>query len=373
MGEAYDAHANEYGVLWTPAPNQPGAWVLNVLGKNLVPTALNDAGQVVGYEVLPDGGTAAFLWQSGQVTVLNGEESRATGINNHGQVVGYVFVRDSQTGADVNHAFLWENGQAIDLARSTPGGNSQATAINDAGQIVGFADVPIPNDITYVLTPNAFLWTPNPNGGQMQDLGTLGGYSSEALAINQAGEVTGYADTASGVSHAFIIQNGQMVDLNTLTGSNSPFTASGLGTATAIAPAANVIGGSAPTNTGNQTHGYVATPVLTVGGATDSSTVFDIDLADLLPHLDDTIPGIPPQQSSFSAIQQALLNLNVLSSTLPQGSVLQVYELAEKGTGNLSTDLSQGTGGGTITNPNGGLDGDGQGGACSTSRRMATC
>jgi probable HAF family extracellular repeat protein len=47
-------------------------------------------------------------------------------------------------------------------------------------------------------------------------LGTLGGSESEALAINEAGQVVGWARTASGRAHGFIWQNGIMRDLGAL-------------------------------------------------------------------------------------------------------------------------------------------------------------
>ncbi|OAI23096.1 hypothetical protein A1356_18350 [Methylomonas koyamae] len=45
------------------------------------------------------------------------------------------------------------------------------------------------------------------------DLGTLGGLTSSAAAINDLGQIVGTADTASGVNSAFIFSNGQMADL----------------------------------------------------------------------------------------------------------------------------------------------------------------
>jgi probable HAF family extracellular repeat protein/ELWxxDGT repeat protein len=356
VGQAEDIHGVSHAVLWTPDPTQPGTWLLKDLGKNLVATALNDAGQVVGYENLPTGGTQAFLWEGGQITLLNnadgGTLQQATGINNHGQVVGFTLAIDHQTFTPVEHAYLWQNGHSIDLGALMPGGNSHATAINDAGQVAGFADVIQP---TGQAGTHAFLWTDsNHNGisdpGEMVDLGTLGGFNSKAFGINQLGQVTGTSDTVTGGSHAFITRQNVMVDLSTLTGNNSPFTAFGLGAGNAVSPSGNVLGGSARTNSGGQTHGFVATPVLTVGGSAGSQAVFDIDLADLLPHLDDTVPGIPAQVSPFSAIQQALLNLDVLGSTLAPGDTVQVFELTGKGTGDLTTDLK---GSGTI-GPNGG-------------------
>src|SRR5262249_34523439 len=53
------------------------------------------------------------------------------------------------------------------------------------------------------------------------DLGTLGGRSVYAADLNQAGQVVGNADTAGGVSHAFLWDNGTMIDLGTLGGGYS--------------------------------------------------------------------------------------------------------------------------------------------------------
>jgi probable HAF family extracellular repeat protein len=54
-----------------------------------------------------------------------------------------------------------------------PYGSSQANAINAAGQIVGVSSTAKPGHI------HAFLW----QNGAMTDLGTLGGGYSNALAI----------------------------------------------------------------------------------------------------------------------------------------------------------------------------------------------
>jgi len=53
----------------------------------------------------------------------------------------------------------------------------------------------------------------------VKDLGTLGESlwgESSAFGINGAGQVVGYSDTDSGARHAFLYQDGQMTDLNTL-------------------------------------------------------------------------------------------------------------------------------------------------------------
>src|SRR5262245_55715492 len=53
------------------------------------------------------------------------------------------------------------------------------------------------------------------------DLGTLGGATSYAWDVNDAGHVAGYADTVSGASHAFLYKDGAMLDLGTLRGRTS--------------------------------------------------------------------------------------------------------------------------------------------------------
>ncbi|MDO8632137.1 MAG: hypothetical protein Q7R41_16760 [Phycisphaerales bacterium] len=48
------------------------------------------------------------------------------------------------------------------------------------------------------------------------DLGTLGGATSVALGVNDQGQVVGSADTAQGLRHAYLWENGVMIDLGTL-------------------------------------------------------------------------------------------------------------------------------------------------------------
>ena len=89
------------------------------------------------------------------------------------------------------------------------GASSSAVALNDHGWVVGQAD-------TATGVSHAFLW----RMGKMIDLGTLRGpfkYSA-ALAINGRGNVIGTSATAGGKSHAFLWRSGQMVDLGTAGG-----------------------------------------------------------------------------------------------------------------------------------------------------------
>jgi probable HAF family extracellular repeat protein len=135
------------------------------------PRAINRAGQLAGINVI--GGSYRGLVNGGSWTnlgTLGGTDSYAAGINSSQRVVGYSF-----NASGLDHAFLW-----------TPGGTGGVT-----GNV------------------------------QMKDLGTLGGNSSEAYAINQAGQITGYAQNTQN-DRAFISSGGTMTDIGALLGSSLP-------------------------------------------------------------------------------------------------------------------------------------------------------
>jgi probable HAF family extracellular repeat protein len=93
----------------------------------------------------------------------------------------------------VTHAFLWSSTTGMQDLGSIGGGSSYANGINNAGQVVGYYE----SSTTY----RAFLWKANSG---MQDLGTLGGDFAIASGINSSGEVVGSSTIASGDVHAFV-------------------------------------------------------------------------------------------------------------------------------------------------------------------------
>jgi len=99
----------------------------------------------------------------------------------------------------------------IDLG-TLGGTSSAATAINATGQVTGSAT-------TSNGAEHAFLYS---SDGGMIDLGSLGGKNSSGHAINAAGQVTGFATTSDGAEHAFLYSSdGGMADLGTLGGFSS--------------------------------------------------------------------------------------------------------------------------------------------------------
>ena len=166
---------------------------------------VNASGQAVGASGYPHGAeTHAFFWQKqGGIrdlgTLPGGDYSSAFAINDAGVAVG-----TSNTFTST-HAFSWTLTQGLRDLGTLPGANaSSALAINNQGQIAGSSG------------GHAALWS----SGSIHDLGTLGGATSEAHAVNKLGEVVGVSDTSSG-PHAFLWQNGGMQDLGILPGDNS--------------------------------------------------------------------------------------------------------------------------------------------------------
>ena len=168
---------------------------------------INNLSQLVGTgkEAEPNFFTHAALWLNkdteamdlgflGQGIPLN--YSEAYGINDLTHVVG-----NSAVGTAI-HGFLWRNGQMTDL------GQGLAKAINNTGLIAGLDN----------LTNKPAIWTydiTNPDDPPMiQRLPIPAGFfSATTTAVNDSGDVVGYAGSPSIDAHAVLWRGGIAIDL----------------------------------------------------------------------------------------------------------------------------------------------------------------
>ncbi|MCH7631804.1 MAG: hypothetical protein IIB59_01215, partial [Planctomycetes bacterium] len=141
-------------------------------------------------------------------TFDGGYSSRGQAINDRGDVAGRSY------GPNGQHAFLWQDGVMLDLNPDLGTPDSEALDINDAGQVVGWMGT------SKVADAHAFLW----QDGAVTDLGVLpGGFAARAAAIDNLGRVVGWSKEPLGkfpftTSRAFLWEGGEMIGLGTLPG-----------------------------------------------------------------------------------------------------------------------------------------------------------
>ena len=204
-----------------------------------VPTAINDAGQVVG--IIRGGGRGG-----GFITGPDGVGIRSLG-NGGGGVTPSGINAAGQVAGGGNGAFITgPDGVGMRDLGTLGGSHSWAYGINNAGQVVGSSSTP-------QGSPHAFIT--GPDGAGMTDLGTLGGYHSFGWGINDAGQVVGESytsTTAAGKLHAFITgpDGVGMRDLGTL-GGNDSFP-------TGVNDAGQVVGAARAAD--NEWHGFITGP-----------------------------------------------------------------------------------------------------------------
>jgi len=203
-----------------------------------IPALINDKGTIVGAAdtsipnpthgigsgFLPDDPVIvhAFQWEKGILTDLGalpgGYNSFANWVSKSGLVAGVSEngVIDPQFGIAQVNAVVWKQSEIINLG----GYFSEAFAVNNSGQATGSTvDTAALPTVIFL----AFLW----QHGQMETIGTLGGPGSFAVLINEKGQVAGTSfinSSASSncpfplVTHPFLWGDGKMMDLGTFGG-----------------------------------------------------------------------------------------------------------------------------------------------------------
>jgi probable HAF family extracellular repeat protein len=181
-----------------------------------IATAINNSGQIVGYDSNSSNGNQAWLWSKGAYTILPvAGDSTALGINSHGTIIGNI-IGNGERGyvlAGGTVQYLSEGVNAINDAGVAVGSNGFATVarngtetpilsvpssaygINAAGEVVGFYS-------PYGIGTHLFIWD---SSSGAHDL-TPDGYENAApLAINDQGDIIGYGQTASGTYQDFLL------------------------------------------------------------------------------------------------------------------------------------------------------------------------
>jgi probable HAF family extracellular repeat protein len=166
--------------------------------------AVNRCGQVAGWGATESGIPHAFFYDGTlhDLGTLGGAESWGVSISTCGKVAGWAV-----TGAGQQHAFYYDGKTMRDLG--TFGGTlSGATDVNSAGQVVGYALAPDNARL------HAFLYDAR-TGAPIQDVGPADRIS-QAIDINEAGQVAISTRDADGLLRAFRYDAGAPHDLGLL-------------------------------------------------------------------------------------------------------------------------------------------------------------
>jgi len=178
----------------------------------------------------------SYIWTDGRRTALpalrGGRNTGPQWINESASIVGASENGkiDPLTGIKEVHAVLWDPDRRIHDLGTLGGNGSVAWVINDAGQVAGDSLNDIPDDLNAsgaiglpgATQTHSFLW----QNGVMLDLGTLGGTQSGGSGINQRGQVVGYS-TINSIPNAgtgiptidpFFWDGHKMIDIGSLGG-----------------------------------------------------------------------------------------------------------------------------------------------------------
>ena len=185
-------------------------------GKESYAYVITNSGILLGDSKTPQGILRPFMGAPNSPLLNLGEDphvfSSARGANNLGQVVGFKVVTDEH-GQFHKRAYLYTTNRTVDLG-TFGGKQSDAIAINDAGEVVGHLYTQYHDG-----EKRAVLY----HAGKVVEIGTFGGNDSIGEAINSAGQVVGYAALPGGDKRAFLFAHGKMKNLGTLAGGTQSF------------------------------------------------------------------------------------------------------------------------------------------------------
>lgn len=180
-------------------PSSGGGYSADEMGDGMA-FSINNSEQVVGYSASYIGPSEAALFKYTEspfpgydITTLG--DGRAYSINDTGKIVGYTINKYSY----VTYATIFDpTGHGNNMNIGTLGGynSSEALSVNESGQIVGYAYIydPPPDPFDYEGEDYRAVLFDGASIGDNIYLGTIDGYSdSQALSINDSGEIVGYS------------------------------------------------------------------------------------------------------------------------------------------------------------------------------------
>lgn len=236
-----------HNALWNAASPQAPAADLGMrrIGHTVL-NAVGAPGTLVGTHFNDSGSMSdAVKVVQGTESILNtlgGTSGAALGVNSHGDIVG----ASQRADGGEKQATLWRGQTAIDLGVTGALG-SQAIAINEAGQIIGSV-----TSETWATT--AWMW----DKGQLMRFEDLGSGFAAPADINNAGLVVGTSETTSFASRAVMWDGTHVIDLNNLLTDEQRAAGWELLNATAINDSGVIVGGALKNNILTS---FVLTPV----------------------------------------------------------------------------------------------------------------
>jgi probable HAF family extracellular repeat protein len=192
-------------VIWGPAVDQITELPLFPGDTSGSATAINDRGQAVGISGVCDQAVGrysaahAVLWENGKVSEIVGDNGgpywdTPMAINNRGDVVGFVGI-DGDVNANLLRAFRWTKQGGFQYLLPLDGDPfSEALGINNRGQVVGISCAFGGAPCIAVLWESDSVTATNLNTIVPGYTGLL----TTAQDINDAGQITGRANAASG-------------------------------------------------------------------------------------------------------------------------------------------------------------------------------
>lgn len=159
------------------------------------PTSINATGQVVGYSILNGGVSHAFIRMASgnfrSVDFPGAKNSAATSISNSGNIAGYY-----DDGVNPKHGYLRDaGGHYITIDAPNADNGTQPQAVNDSGEVAG---VYLANKIYHAFFRDAL--------GNISEFDPLGGrvVNDLPLTINASGTIAGSYVEANFATHGFI-------------------------------------------------------------------------------------------------------------------------------------------------------------------------